>query len=627
MISIRRKLLLGVVASFVLFCSYIFPDTYSPGERAKQQFIPAQHALDSSVAALLELSKSQAGNPSAISGLRSSYLQCRKDFKKIEYLSEYYAPYLHINRPFLPEIDERDREIEPPVGFGVIENILFTQDTLTSLEELKKELYLLHLNVKSLKEISHMPQLLDDRHLFEAMHAEIIRIGTLGITGYDTPEALTCVSESAIAMKSLQMCMQGYYPQLPASLRIQLESSFSGAIHDLEQHADFVSFDRLNFIRAYANPISMYITEAQKALNIPVYASKTHLLDYDSPHIFSPRAWSKYTHISDRNVGALVALGKMLFFDPVLSGNGKRSCASCHQPKKAFTDGSAKSIAFNFQGTVGRNAPTLLNACLQPTFFHDGRARSLEQQAGNVIENPNELGGNFIAICKELKQSKEYIRLFKKAFGPSDTLITAYQIRKAIAAFEKSMIALNSPFDRYLAGDSTQLSTQQILGCNLFMGKAQCATCHFAPLFSGLLPPDYRKMEVEVLGTTTDNNFLVPHLDDDKGRAVVTKIPLQEGAFKTPSIRNVSLTAPYMHNGALKNLEEVMEFYNKGGGKGLGLDVSNQTLPEKPLHLSKEEISALISFMESLSDTSNAIKAPSHLPKIRGFDRKVGGEY
>ena len=619
----RRRREIGIVAalSFLVLSASIFPESPSPSEQLKRHFIQDHRALDSAVSALI-----QAANTSgSMAQLRSSYLRCRERYKKVEYLSEYYAPHLHINRPFLPEINEMDREIEPPMGFGVLENMLYTQDTLTSLPLFRRELHFLRLNVASLKEITKVPQLGEDRYVFEAMRAEIVRISTLGITGYDTPETLTCLQESAIALQGVRACLQEYYPSLPAPLVARLELLFSGAILALEQ-GDFASFDRLHFIRVYANPLSTQLLETQNTLQIPISASKKHFVDYGTPHIFSPKALGKYTAVGVEPKERM-ELGKLLFFDPVLSGNKKRSCASCHQPQKAFTDGLTKSVAFDFQGTVERNAPSLLNACLQPTFFHDGRARSLEEQVGKVVENPKELGGNFLVICRELGQSKGYARLFKKAFGDSDTLITASRIKKAIAAFERSMIALNAPFDKYMAGDSSQLSAEQLKGGNLFMGKAQCATCHFAPLFNGLLPPDYKKMEAEVLGATADNNFLVPQLDNDKGRFAVTQIHLQDKAFKTPSVRNAALTAPYMHNGSLKSLEEVMEFYNKGGGKGLGLEVPNQTLPEKQLNLSKEEISAVIAFMTSLTDTSTAIKAPLRLPKIPGLERKVAGDY
>jgi len=146
------------------------------------------------------------------------------------------------------------------------------------------------------------------------------------------------------------------------------------------------------------------------------------------------------------------------------------------------------------------------------------------------------------------------------------------------------------------------LTAQEINGFNLFMGKAQCGTCHFAPLFNGLVPPLYNLSELEVLGTTKTDNLDKPEPDTDSGRFNVFPIAFYEKAFKTPTVRNVSATGPYMHNGSFKTLETVVEFYNKGGANGLGLTMNNQTLSPLPLNLSKEEVNDIVSFMQALED-------------------------
>ena len=297
-------------------------------------------------------------------------------------------------------------------------------------------------------------------------------------------------------------------------------------------------------------------------------------------------------------------MGKELFFEKSLSGNGMVSCASCHNPANYFTDNLEKSIAFNGISVVNRNAPTLLYAAFQHGQFLDARAQSLEEQIEQVLFNKKEMNAKLPLLIKRLNKNKHLVQLFHTSFPNSkkDSIISIQNIALAIASFERTLAPMNSPFDNYMCGDKNVLSNEQIEGFNLFMGKAQCGTCHFAPLFNGLLPPNYAITELEVLGTTRNTNFNKPIGDADSGRFHFFPIEYNVGAFKTPTIRNIERTAPYMHNGTFKTLEEVMEFYNKGGGNGLGLTLQHQTLPSKSLDLSDKEIKSIISFMKSLTD-------------------------
>jgi cytochrome c peroxidase len=214
------------------------------------------------------------------------------------------------------------------------------------------------------------------------------------------------------------------------------------------------------------------------------------------------------------------------------------------------------------------------------------------------------MNGDHQLILKWLRQEKEYHHIFQNAFpGQRDSAISIPNISLSISAFLKTLSPFNSPFDRYLQGHRNELTQQQIKGFNLFMGKAQCATCHFVPVFNGLVPPLYKRSELEVLGTTRNIDFTKPELDNDSGRFASFPIQFYKRAFKTPTVRNVAKTAPYMHNGAFNTLHEVLEFYNKGGGAGLGLQVLEQTLSPKPLKLSEREIDNIISFLNSLTDT------------------------
>ncbi len=223
--------------------------------------------------------------------------------------------------------------------------------------------------------------------------------------------------------------------------------------------------------------------------------------------------------------------------------------------------------------------------------------------ANGIIHNRDEMQSSLEEIAGRLKMNQEYRVLFRKAYeGTADTAITPYAIQKAITEFEKQLLSFNSRFDRYLRGDMAQLSQKEINGYTIFAGKALCGSCHFFPLVNGTVPPFFRESEYEVIGTPADSTN--KQIDEDKGRMAVTRLSEQLHAFKTPTLRNIALTAPYVHNGVYTSLEQVLEFCHKGGGKGLGYEVPNQTLPFDSLQLSKSEKEDIILFLKTLTDTS-----------------------
>jgi cytochrome c peroxidase len=312
----------------------------------------------------------------------------------------------------------------------------------------------------------------------------------------------------------------------------------------------------------------------------------------------------------------LALLGERLFGDPALSGDGTRSCASCHNPGKAFADGLPRATSLAGRGHfVARNTPTLINAALQPIQFSDGRSPTLEDQVLEVLRSPAEMGSSVEIATDAVRRILSYRSAFARAFGDtSNGAVTSLRLRQALAAFVRTLESLNSPFDRAVRGDTNAMTSDERRGFTLFMGKARCGTCHFAPLFSGNTPPLYIGSDVEVIGTPA--TVAAPtRLDPDSGRAGIDHLPVHLRAFKTPSLRNVALTAPYMHNGAFRTLDDVVTFYDHGGGRGAGAPIANQTLEADSLRLSTSERRILIAFLGALTDTAAAGRGSPARPR------------
>lgn len=212
-----------------------------------------------------------------------------------------------------------------------------------------------------------------------------------------------------------------------------------------------------------------------------------------------------------------------------------------------------------------------------------------------MITNVDEMHGSLEEAAKKIKSNKMYIEKFQTAFPQKE--ISAFEIKNALASYIRTLSKFDSKFDQYMRAE-VAFTADEKAGFNLFAGKAKCATCHFIPLTNGTVPPNFMKSESEVLGVPDKNG----KLDADLGKYNLTKAIIHRYSFKTPTIRNITLTAPYMHNGVFKTLEEVVDFYNEGGGKGLGFSLENQTLPEDKLNLTDLEKKQLVDFMKTLTD-------------------------
>jgi len=289
-----------------------------------------------------------------------------------------------------------------------------------------------------------------------------------------------------------------------------------------------------------------------------------------------------------------VELGRLLYFDTRLSADGDIACATCHHPKFAFADGAAVSTGMK-GAKGGRSAPTIFNRAYSLAQFWDGRAATLEAQAVGPMANPIEMGNTHDVLVKNLRGIPGYRALFQKAFGTEE--FTIEHVAKAVATYERTILSGNSPFDRYKAGNNKAMTPAQIRGLDLFVNKAKCDQCH-----EGI---NFTSNSFHNLGVGTDQP------KPDEGRFIVTKDPIDWGAFKTPTLRESANTAPYMHDGSLKTLEEVVEFYDEGG-------IKNKNLSEKmkPLKLTGAEKNDLVAFLKALSGEGwQTLEIPTKFPE------------
>jgi cytochrome c peroxidase len=292
------------------------------------------------------------------------------------------------------------------------------------------------------------------------------------------------------------------------------------------------------------------------------------------------------------NYAAKVELGKQLYFDGRLSKNNAISCAFCHNPGTGFADARQTSIGVG-GGVGGRQSPTVYNTAFNQFQFWDGRARSLEEQAIGPIHNPVEMAETHEHVVAKLGKIKGYQQQFRAVFG---TEVNLQNIAEAIAAYERTVLSTNSAFDKYVSGDAKAMDDAAVRGLALFKGKARCILCHNGANFTD---NQFHNLGVPQVGPMTE----------DLGRFAVTRAEKDKGAFKTPTLRSITETSPYMHDGAFKTLEEVVEFMDQGGGSNAHLSPL-----VKPLSLTAEERGDLVTFLKALTGESIRFTMPS-LPK------------
>jgi len=573
------------------------------------------------------------------------YAQCRQFLKQWEYLQDYLDPWYfkdEINGAPLPKLERETYGIlvMQPKGMQVIDDLLFSEapnvDELISLiRKLKQSI-----------EKAPAPRL-NDGMIWMAARTALNRVYTLSLSGFDTPGSTDGLKDAIHVLEAIRADLNHYGNILESVAHGKsdtLQGSFKKAIDYLLQNPRFETFDRFTFYQSYLAPLAEQMLQAHKTSGIefpsevdyktrPVNENAALLFDRDflvkNYFLKMPPAY----HNQD-----VRELGRMLFYDPILSKDVDRSCAGCHNPEMGFTDGLAKSIATGRQVALKRNSPTILNCVYSERFFHDMRARTLEDQLEHVVSGKQEFATDWHEILNRLNASTQYKNLFDRAFKSNDNKpVTIHQVQYALTAFVGNIAEIESHFDSLIRGEIEPKKSDMpiIRGYNLFMGKAACGTCHFAPVFTGLVPPYFNDSESEVLGVPENPKVRKPKIDPDEGRAhgmLKENVYFNHFAFKTPTIRNIDLTGPYMHNGSYQTLLEVMDFYNKGGGAGIGIHLEHQTLASDPLKLNKKEIADIISFMKSLNNViRDEWKKPKALPEFEHAaewnKRVIGGIY
>ncbi len=579
-----------------------------------------------------------------IARIDSAITRARFKMKAADFWLRYLEPlaYKHINGPLPVEWEtEVFEKFEKPyrrtgAGFTLARQHLHdpapNRDTLLRLvkEAIDASAIFTHDSITTKLSTYH--------HFYLCNRLLLLNLAAIYTTGFECPDANSAIPELHHLLNETALTYTTFAQAFPAQA---LPANYCRLFDSMrlfvsQQPASTHQFDHYTFIRNYVNPL--YIINQQLILQHRVISH--NLLDYTlnklASSIFDKRLYNGqntkgvFLRVDDTaTLAAIENVGRMLFFDPLLSANGKRACASCHKPQQCFTDTSVQTaLHLNGQDRLPRNTPSLVNSQFNHLLMADGSHYTLQQQATVVITNPAEMGCTRTDITTRVLQCADYKRIFSRLLDatPAYNSVSEDHIISAITTYYSSFSNGYSLFDSVM-NKQRPLAPAAQQGFNLFMGKAQCGTCHFLPLFNGVKPP-YIGSEFEVLGTPADTLYTA--LSADTGRYGVNPAPETHRAFRTGTLRNIARTAPYMHNGVFSTLMQVIDFYDAGGGAGHGLNVPNQTLSPDSLHLSVYEKNAIISFLNTLNEDIPPATPPVSLPRSRSKElnaRVPGGIY
>lgn len=636
----KRYFVLNLIFLAVLFSAFrLKTDAY------KTYYGEQINALEKEQDELLRLiSSSNLKTESEKQKIIEKISDARRSLKSLDFFFRYFEPnaYRKLNGPLPVEWEtEVFEKFEKPYrreGAGLLLAETYLQEKEVKKDSLQHLISSAQKALQTFRADTIVANLNSGETFFFCNRLFLLNLASIYTTGYECPAPERTIAELKEMLQSVRKiysCYQQSFAGQP--LNEQYLALYDQLLEFMKtQKGDVNGFDHFHFIRDYVNPLFALNQQMMAEYKIKSSSNMDYSLNSAAQSIFDKNLFRAqqtkgiYRRMNEeKDLALLHETGRKLFYDPLLSGNNRRSCASCHKPGQFYTDTAVTTpVHYDRQQNLARNAPSLVNAPHNHLLMMDGKHLGLQEQAIAVMCNSSEMGSKEKELIEKIKSCKEYEAAFKKLvrYTPQQKALTMEHIASAITFYYGSFSFSASPFDEMMNKRSAE-NKEVTEGFNLFMGKAQCATCHFVPGFSGIKPP-FVGNEFEVIGVPATKDFAA--LSADSGRYKVHAAAETKNAFRTTTVRNAARTKPYMHNGVFKSLEEVIDFYDAGGGTGKKLKVENQTLSGDSLKLSQGEKQALILFIRSLTESIDEEGAPQTLPLSKNKSlnfRKPGGEY
>lgn len=557
--------------------------------------------------------------------------EVRTKMKALDFWLRYLEPvaYMKINGPLPVEWEnEVFEKFEKPYkreGAGLSLAELYLDEKAPVKDTLLKLLRQSNEALATFRADSITKFLQKPSHFFFANRLFLLNLAAIYTTGFECPDTARVIPELSAMLVSVHEIYDTYLQLVPEDALVKDYLARYAAMQQFvaAQGKTPATFDHFRFIKDHVNPLFGLNQRLIHRYRVISANYNDYSLNNNCYSIFDKGLYrgqnekGLFKPVEDSaELGQIREVGRLLFYDPILSGNGKRSCAGCHKPTEYFTDTAVNtSLAFDGTGRLPRNTPSLINSVYNHLLMLDGKHISLQNQAADVITNPKEMGCNADDIVSNVMSCNTYKKAFQHfvKLTPNYPEMSLEHILSAITLYYAGFSKYDAPFDQAM-NNQGNVDREVVYGFNLFMSKAQCATCHFVPQFNGVKPP-YVSSEFEVLGVPGDPAYHA--LSGDSGRYIVNPAVETLHAFRTNTVRNSSFTAPYMHNGVFKTMDEVIDFYDTGGGVGHGFAADNQTLAADSLHLTDVEKRALKAFMRSLDEKVVFQAAPASLPETK----------